>query len=59
MTVMGDTVQISGTKEGVKFSVAGDIGSGMVMCRPSEEKDEDQVSVKLEEEVARTSIIFS
>mmetsp|Transcript_22558 Transcript_22558/g.50905 ORF Transcript_22558/g.50905 Transcript_22558/m.50905 type:complete len:261 (+) Transcript_22558:51-833(+) len=50
--VLGDTCTISVTKEGVKFSVAGDLGNGNVMLRNtagSAEKEEDQVVVEMEE----------
>ena len=52
MTTIGDTINIHATKEGIKFSVKGDIGSGSTLVKPFEsEKDEDSVSVELEEEV--------
>merc|ERR1712048_64484 len=38
----GETLQMSASKEGIKFSVAGDVGSGNVMLKPREaEKPED------------------
>merc|ERR1719198_2567389 len=41
----GETMQMSASKEGIKFSVAGDVGSGNVMLKPREaEKPEDTVS---------------
>lgn len=46
--VLGDTCTISCSKEGVKFSVAGDLGTGNVMLRNtagSAEKESDQVCV--------------
>lgn len=33
LTILGDTVVISATKEGVKFSVSGDLGSGNIMVK--------------------------
>jgi len=57
MTIMGDTVKISATKEGVKFSVSGDIGSGSIVCKQGggvDEEEEDSVSIKLEDEVSLT-----
>jgi proliferating cell nuclear antigen len=50
--VLGDTCTISCTKEGVKFSVSGDLGTGNVMLRNtagSAEKEADQVVVEMEE----------
>jgi len=50
--VLGDTCTISVTKEGVKFSVSGDLGTGNVMLRNtkgSAEKEDEQVSVTMEE----------
>eukprot|EP00823_Brevimastigomonas_motovehiculus_P007801 TRINITY_DN697_c1_g1_i1.p2 TRINITY_DN697_c1_g1~~TRINITY_DN697_c1_g1_i1.p2 ORF type:complete len:336 (+),score=120.65 TRINITY_DN697_c1_g1_i1:50-1057(+) len=55
--ILGDTVTISATKDGVKFSVAGDIGNGNIVVKQSEAVDEnknDEVSIKLEEEVSLT-----
>ena len=36
LSTLGDSCSISVTKEGVRFSVEGDIGKGSVMLRPSE-----------------------
>lgn len=50
--VLGDTCTISVTKEGVKFSVSGDLGTGNVMLRNSAgsaEKEEDQVVIEMDE----------
>jgi hypothetical protein len=33
LTVIGESVQISCTKEGVKFSASGDLGTGNIMLR--------------------------
>jgi len=56
MTVFGDTVVISATKKGVKFSVSGDMGNGSVTCKPTgdDAKEEEAVSVELEEPVSLT-----
>eukprot|EP01116_Phalansterium_solitarium_P025069 TRINITY_DN9408_c0_g2_i1.p1 TRINITY_DN9408_c0_g2~~TRINITY_DN9408_c0_g2_i1.p1 ORF type:complete len:263 (+),score=77.92 TRINITY_DN9408_c0_g2_i1:97-885(+) len=57
MTILGDTVVISTTKEGVKFSVTGDLGTGNITCRPSSEvdtKEGDAVTIELEEPVQLT-----
>merc|ERR1712046_118008 len=43
----GETMQISASKDGIKFSVHGDLGSGNVMLKPRE-------SDKLEERVRIT-----
>eukprot|EP00619_Florenciella_sp_RCC1007_P015161 CAMPEP_0205908826 /NCGR_PEP_ID=MMETSP1325-20131115/3474_1 /ASSEMBLY_ACC=CAM_ASM_000708 /TAXON_ID=236786 /ORGANISM="Florenciella sp., Strain RCC1007" /LENGTH=261 /DNA_ID=CAMNT_0053275067 /DNA_START=35 /DNA_END=820 /DNA_ORIENTATION=- len=50
--VLGDTCTISVTKEGVKFSVSGDLGTGNVMLRNSAgsvEKEEEQVVIEMDE----------
>jgi len=57
MTIMGDTVKISASKEGVKFSVSGDIGSGSIICKQGggiDDEEEESVSIKLEDEVSLT-----
>merc|ERR1719163_2322104 len=42
MQVLGDTIVISATKEGVKFSVTGDIGTGDMTLKHSKEVDADK-----------------
>merc|ERR1712076_215402 len=42
----GETMQVSASKEGIKFSVQGDLGAGNVMLKPRE-GDEKQDAVKL------------
>jgi len=59
MAVIGDTISIAATKEGVKFSVTGDIGTGDVTVKHKKdvEADEDEsqaVKIELEENVAQT-----
>jgi proliferating cell nuclear antigen len=57
MAIMGDTVKISASKEGVKFSVTGDIGSGSIICKQGggvDDEEEESVSIKLEDEVSLT-----
>ena len=39
LSTLGDAVEINATKEGVKFSVAGDVGSGNVTVRPNASAD--------------------
>jgi len=60
---IGDTVTISATKEGVKFSVSGDIGNGDMTLKHSNsqnadndenEDEEEQVLIQLEEPVTQT-----
>merc|ERR1712054_119758 len=36
----GETMQVSASKEGIKFSVAGDVGAGNVMLKPRDGQDE-------------------
>jgi len=57
ISIIGDTVNISATKEGVKFSVAGDIGTGSIVCKQSggvDEKEDEQVVIKMDDEVSLT-----
>lgn len=55
ITVVGDTVKITATKEGVKFSVNGDMGNGCIICKPGmDEKDDTAVAIKLEEDISLT-----
>merc|ERR1712182_99884 len=51
----GETMQVKASKEGITFSVQGDMGSGNVMLKPREaEKPEDKVSVTVHEPVTAT-----
>jgi proliferating cell nuclear antigen len=55
LAILGDTVTIAVGKDGVKFSVTGELGSGNMTIRPSSSvdvKEEDQVEVTFEEPVA-------
>jgi proliferating cell nuclear antigen len=57
LTILGDTVQIAATKDGVKFSVSGDLGNGNITIRPSAEvdtKSDDATSIQLQEPVSLT-----
>ena len=53
LQVLGETCTISCTKEGVRFSVSGDLGTGNVLTRanPTAEKEEQQVIIDMEEPV--------
>merc|ERR1711862_706191 len=51
----GETMQISASKEGMRFTVQGDLGSGNVMLKPREgDKPEDKVSLTVHEPVTAT-----
>merc|ERR1712066_387610 len=51
----GETMQLQASKEGIKFSVQGDVGTGNVMLKPREsEKAEDRVSLTVHEPVTAT-----
>jgi len=51
----GETMMVNASKEGIKFSVTGDIGSGNVLLKPREsEKAEDRVSLTVHEPVNAT-----
>jgi len=56
LAVMGDTVLIGATKEGVKFSVSGEMGSGNVTFRQNSDVDggDDATSIDLQEAVTLT-----
>ncbi|GLC45080.1 hypothetical protein PLESTB_001466200 [Pleodorina starrii] len=56
LTSIGDTVLISATKEGIKFSTSGDVGTANVTLRhnTTPEKAEDQTIIDLKEPVALT-----
>merc|ERR1719436_1287106 len=51
----GETMQVKATKEGITFSVQGDLGVGNVMLKPREsEKPEDKVILTVHENVTAT-----
>lgn len=52
LQVLGDTCTIAVTKEGVRFSVTGDLGTGNVLVRSTNGVDK-------EEEEVRTQIVAS
>jgi len=56
ITIIGDTVKISVSKEGVKFAVAGELGTGSIVCKSNSAVDDEEeaVSIKVEEEVSLT-----
>mmetsp|Transcript_3351 Transcript_3351/g.7005 ORF Transcript_3351/g.7005 Transcript_3351/m.7005 type:complete len:264 (-) Transcript_3351:98-889(-) len=53
LQVLGDTCTISCTKEGIRFSVSGDIGTGNILTRAdaSSEKEAEHVVIDMEEPV--------
>jgi len=57
LTVLGDTVIVSATKEQVKFSVSGDMGSGNIFVKQSADADakpEEATTIELQEPVTLT-----
>jgi proliferating cell nuclear antigen len=56
LSSIGDTVEISVTKDGIKFSTVGDIGAANVICRQNSTADrqEEQTVIDLVEPVALT-----
>jgi len=56
LQVLGDTCVISCNKEGVRFSVTGDLGTGNVLVRTNAtlEKEEDRVIIDMDEPVELT-----
>jgi len=59
LQIVGDTVKIAVTKDGIKFSVSGDLGSGNTMIRQSAgvDKPEDAVTIDLQEPCAQSFAI--
>jgi len=52
LQVLGDSCTISVTKEGVRFTVAGSIGTGNILTRAQDsDKDEEKVVIDMEEPV--------
>jgi len=58
MTIVGETVVIGASKEGVKFATSGDIGKGNVVIKSSEgsvdEKDDEGTTIRMDEPVELT-----
>jgi len=57
LTILGDTVLISASKDSVKFSASGDLGTGNISIKQSDSADskvEEQTTVELEEPVQLT-----
>eukprot|EP00897_Mesotaenium_endlicherianum_P004010 jgi/Mesen1/3637/ME000020S03166 len=57
LATIGDTVVISVSKEGVRFSTSGDIGSANVVCRSTtgaDAKPEEQTIIEMQEPVQLT-----
>ena len=57
ISVIGDTVKISASKDGVKFAVAGDMGTGSITLKQNasiDDDEEDAISVKVDEECTLT-----
>lgn len=55
LAIVGDTVAVSVTKEGVKFAVSGDLGTGNITCKPSSSADDkEETSIHLVEPVQLT-----
>jgi len=57
IAIIGDTVKISASKDGIKFAVAGDMGTGSIVCKQNQgvdEEEDEQIVIKMEEEVSLT-----
>jgi len=56
INIIGDTVKITASKEGVKFQVSGDHGTGSIVCKsnPSVDDADEAVVVRCEDEVSLT-----
>jgi len=48
LSILGDTVNISVSKEGVKFSAAGDIGAGNILVKQQKSADKDGINTTIE-----------
>ena len=63
LSILGDTVTIAVGKDGVKFSVAGEMGSGNMTIRPNssvDTKEDEQVEVNFEEPaIKRRRVLMS
>jgi proliferating cell nuclear antigen len=46
IAIIGDTVKISASKEGVKFQVAGDMGTGNIVCKANSSVDDEDDAVR-------------
>jgi proliferating cell nuclear antigen len=59
LSVLGDACTISVTKEGIKFSVKGDLGTGNVTRKQNTtgEKEEDKTIIEMEEPTELTFAI--
>merc|ERR1711971_1413841 len=52
---LGETMPVQASKEGIRFSVQGDVGTGNVMLKPREsEKPEERVALTVHEPVTAT-----
>lgn len=58
VAVIGDVVTISVSKEGIKFSVTGDMGTGNITCRP-DDNDEDEAKHVVIEQEENVSLTFA
>tara|TARA_R110002050_G_scaffold172553_6_gene304800 strand:+ start:775 stop:1221 length:447 start_codon:yes stop_codon:yes gene_type:complete len=57
LTILGDTVNICASKEGVKFSVSGDLGNGNIQVMQTTEvdaKEEESTKIVLQDKVELT-----
>merc|ERR1712222_210098 len=55
----GETMSVNASKEGIKFSVQGDVGAGNVMLKPRDaEKPEEKVTLTVHEPVTATFALW-
>jgi proliferating cell nuclear antigen len=54
LSVLGDTVNISVSKEGVKFAASGDIGNGCILLKQqkSADKESENITIELQESIS-------
>merc|ERR1712066_613982 len=54
----GETMQVNASKDGIKFSVSGDVGAGNVVLKPREsDKPEEKMTLTVHEPVSATAAL--
>jgi len=55
LAIMGESVRLNVTKEGIKFSASGEKGSGNILCRPTgaaDAKEDESTNIQIKEPVS-------
>merc|ERR1719420_2514774 len=53
LTVLGDSVKITASKQGVQFETKGDIGSGDLLFKQNTDGEDQNVKVEVSEDVSQ------